>query len=110
MPPGTGDIHISAAQKLKPDAAIIVGTTRELDIADIYRTENFLRQMSIPILGIVDNMTQNKADEIANKLSIPCLSNIPVYSDGELEAEFNDSIKILTNNFIEYFDKCDDKI
>lgn len=56
LPPGTGDIHLSLGQKLKPDAAIVVTTPQRLALADSRRAVAFFRQLKVPVLGVVCNM------------------------------------------------------
>ncbi len=56
LPPGTGDIHLSLAQKLKPSGAIVVTTPQALSQADARRAIAFFEQLSVPVLGVVMNM------------------------------------------------------
>ena len=57
-PPGTGDEPLSVAQTLgSGTGAIIVTTPQEVAILDVRRSINFCRQLNIPILGIVENMS-----------------------------------------------------
>ena len=56
LPPGTGDVHLSLAQKLKPSGAIVVSTPQELARADARRAVAFFEQLMVPVLGVVMNM------------------------------------------------------
>jgi ATP-binding protein involved in chromosome partitioning len=57
-PPGTGDEPLSVAQLAGPSAeAIIVTTPQELSISDVRRCVTFCRQVSLPVLGILENMS-----------------------------------------------------
>ena len=56
LPPGTGDIHLSLAQKLKPSGAIVVSTPQELARNDARRAVAFFEQLMVPVLGVVMNM------------------------------------------------------
>jgi len=58
MPPGTGDIHISLAQDIPMEAAIIVTTPQNVALADVEKGVNMFRNKSInrSILGLVENM------------------------------------------------------
>lgn len=56
LPPGTGDIHLSLAQKLSPDGAIIVTTPQKLARVDARRAVAFFQQLSVPVLGVIENM------------------------------------------------------
>ncbi len=56
LPPGTGDIHLSLAQKLSPDGAIIITTPQKLARVDAKRAIAFFGQLSVPVLGVIENM------------------------------------------------------
>ncbi|MGL6044236.1 MAG: P-loop NTPase [Sandaracinobacteroides sp.] len=56
LPPGTGDVHLSFAQKLKPSGAIVVTTPQALARADARRAVAFFEQLQVPVLGVVMNM------------------------------------------------------
>lgn len=56
LPPGTGDIHLSLAQKLKPSGAIVVTTPQKLARADARRATAFFEQLQVPVLGTILNM------------------------------------------------------
>jgi Mrp family chromosome partitioning ATPase/predicted Fe-Mo cluster-binding NifX family protein len=56
-PPGTGDEPLTVAQTI-PDAwAIIVTTPQEISLSDVRKSINFCRQVQMPILGLVENMS-----------------------------------------------------
>jgi len=57
-PPGTGDEPLSVAQLAAPvDGAVIVTTPQDVATADVRRSINFCRQLDIPVLGVVENMS-----------------------------------------------------
>ncbi|TPE59101.1 Mrp/NBP35 family ATP-binding protein [Sandaracinobacter neustonicus] len=56
LPPGTGDIHLSLAQKLAPSGALVVTTPQALARADARRAVAFFEQLQVPVLGVVMNM------------------------------------------------------
>jgi len=56
LPPGTGDIHLALAQKLKPSGAVVVTTPQALSRADARRAIAFFEQLGVPVLGVVMNM------------------------------------------------------
>lgn len=56
MPPGTGDIHISLAQKVSVSAAVIVTTPQEMALSDARKGIEMFNKVDIPILGIIENM------------------------------------------------------
>mmetsp|Transcript_37963 Transcript_37963/g.97157 ORF Transcript_37963/g.97157 Transcript_37963/m.97157 type:complete len:359 (-) Transcript_37963:10-1086(-) len=60
-PPGTSDEHISIAQYLKatnPDGAIIVTTPQQVSIIDVRKEINFCKKVGLPVLGVVENMSE----------------------------------------------------
>ena len=56
-PPGTGDEPISIAQTIPDALAVIVTTPQEIALADVRKSINFCRQVQMPILGLVENMS-----------------------------------------------------
>jgi len=56
LPPGTGDIHLAFAQKLKPSGALVVTTPQALATADARRAVALYEQLQVPVLGVVRNM------------------------------------------------------
>lgn len=56
-PPGTGDIHISIAQKCKNASVIIVSTPDKIALQDVGRAIDFYQKLDLKILGIVENMS-----------------------------------------------------
>lgn len=56
LPPGTGDIHLSLAQKLSPSLALVVTTPQMLARADARRAVAFFDLLKIPVAGVVMNM------------------------------------------------------
>lgn len=56
LPPGTGDIHLSLAQKLGPTGALVVTTPQKLAQADARRAIAFFGLLKVPVLGVLLNM------------------------------------------------------
>jgi len=57
LPPGTGDEILTIAQEMKPDYAVIVTTPQEVSVIDAERAVNMAKQMNIPGIGIIENMS-----------------------------------------------------
>ncbi len=57
MPPGTGDIPLTMAQKVPLVGAVIVTTPQDLALADARRGLRMFQKVDVPILGIVENMS-----------------------------------------------------
>lgn len=89
MPPGTGDIHLAIAQKLRPAGAVIVTTPQRLAVADAMRAAALFRQLDVPVLGAIANMVGipgsglhpfGKADPaaLAGALGAPVIALLPL--------------------------------
>jgi ATP-binding protein involved in chromosome partitioning len=57
LPPGTGDAILSLNNSVKVDGAIVVSTSQKVAAADVMKNINMLKTLSIPIIGIVENMS-----------------------------------------------------
>lgn len=57
LPPGTGDEAITIAQQVKPQLAIVVTTPQEVALLDARRAITFVRDLEIPTLAIIENMS-----------------------------------------------------
>lgn len=95
LPPGTGDVQLSLVQKSRPDGAVIVSTPQALSLIDATRAVDLFRKVSVPILGLVENMSgfvcphcgeqsdpfgSGGAEDAAKELGIPFLGRIPLDS------------------------------
>jgi ATP-binding protein involved in chromosome partitioning len=56
LPPGTGDVQLSLIQRSRPAGAVIVSTPQDLSLIDARRAIDLFNKMSVPLLGIVENM------------------------------------------------------
>lgn len=94
FPPGTGDEPLSVAQ-LIPDAdgAVVVTTPQDVATIDVSKSVTFCRQLNIPVLGVVENMSglicphcsklielfkQGGGEEMAIRMEVPFLGRIPL--------------------------------
>ncbi len=93
-PPGTGDEPLTIAQ-LIPDAdgAVIVTTPQDIALIDVRKCINFCRQLSLPVIGVIENMSgfvcpscKQKTDifksgggeDMAREMEVPFLGRVPV--------------------------------
>jgi ATP-binding protein involved in chromosome partitioning len=58
MPPGTGDAALTLAQQVPISGALIVTTPQEVALADVERGVAMFRQVQVPVLGVVENMSE----------------------------------------------------
>lgn len=56
MPPGTGDIQLTLAQRVPVAGTVIVTTPQEIAVADARKGVAMFRKVEVPVLGIVENM------------------------------------------------------
>jgi ATP-binding protein involved in chromosome partitioning len=93
MPPGTGDIALTLSQLLPLSGAVVVCTPQEVALIDAVKAIAMFRKVSIPILGMVENMSyflcpdNGKRYDIfgtggarrkAEELGVPFLGELPI--------------------------------
>jgi ATP-binding protein involved in chromosome partitioning len=57
MPPGTGDIQLTLAQRVPVAGAVIVTTPQDIALADARKGLAMFEKVAVPVLGIVENMS-----------------------------------------------------
>jgi len=57
LPPGTGDIPLTLAQNVKAAGVVLVSTPQDVALADVIRAKLMFDKVSIPVLGLVENMS-----------------------------------------------------
>ncbi len=92
-PPGTGDIHLSILENYIVDEVVMVTTPQAISKLDVTRSINLYQKFSVPITGIIENMSYyldenngnkiqlfsgNSAQEIAKENNIPLLAKMPI--------------------------------
>lgn len=96
LPPGTGDIHLSIMQSLPITGAVVVSTPQNIALADAKKGVAMFQQdsISVPVLGIIENMAYFTPEELPNNkyfifgkegaknlaedLQVPFLGEIPL--------------------------------
>jgi ATP-binding protein involved in chromosome partitioning len=58
LPPGTGDVVLSISQMLRVSGAVLVTTPQDVALADVIRAKEMFDKVRIPVLGLVENMSQ----------------------------------------------------
>ena len=57
LPPGTGDASLTLAQMMPLSGAVIVSTPQEVALQDVKRSIAMFERLSVPVLGLVENMS-----------------------------------------------------
>ncbi len=99
MPPGTGDVQLTMAQQVPLSGAVVVSTPQDLALIDARKGLAMFRKVSVPVLGIIENMStfvcpkcgersdifgHGGAQSEAERLGVPFLGAIPL--DMEIRA------------------------
>jgi ATP-binding protein involved in chromosome partitioning len=57
LPPGTSDAQLTLAQAVPISGTVLVTTPQEVSLSDVGKALAMLKRMSVPVIGIVENMT-----------------------------------------------------
>lgn len=125
MPPGTGDIPLTAFQSLPVDGIVIVTSPQSLVSMIVKKAYNMAKAMNIPVIGIVENMSyidcpdcskrlypfgEGRAEAVAEELGVPLLAVTPIKpeiakacDEGNIEEIFIDSYEGAADKIEEFF-------
>jgi len=83
LPPGTGDVQLSLSQWVNLSGAVVVTTPQEVALTDVRKAVNMFRQLEVPVLGVVENMTgpifgRGGGEKMAGVFQVPFLGDIPL--------------------------------
>lgn len=83
MPPGTGDVSLTLSQLLGLAGAVVVCSPQQVALLDAVKAVSMFRQVKIPVLGMVENMSgeifgRGGAQAKAAELGIPFLGELPM--------------------------------
>ena len=74
LPPGTGDIQLTLAQRVPLSGAVIVTTPQDIALADARKGLRMFEKVNVPVLGIVENMALHVCTQ--------CGHTEPVFGEG----------------------------
>ncbi|MEC4803226.1 MAG: Mrp/NBP35 family ATP-binding protein [Jaaginema sp. PMC 1079.18] len=93
LPPGTGDAQITIVQESPICGVVMVTTPQQVAVSDVRRSVYMFRQVGVPVLGLVENMSyllcghcgeptpifgQGGGLEIASELQVPLWGQVPI--------------------------------
>lgn len=93
LPPGTGDIQLTLAQRVPVAGAVVVTTPQQVALDDVRRAVAMFQKVNIPVLGVVENMStyicphcgeeealfgQGGGQEVCEEMAVPLLGQLPL--------------------------------
>ena len=93
LPPGTGDVSLSMAQSVPVAGAVVVTTPQGVSVSDVRKAVGMFRQLNIPVLGVIENMSwfecphcgekteifgRGGGQKMATDMVIPFLGSVPI--------------------------------
>jgi len=93
MPPGTGDIHLTLAQRAILSGAVIVTTPQDIALLDARKGIEMFQKVEVPVLGLIENMAAHVCtgcgqveplfgeaggEQLAEQYGVPVLGQIPL--------------------------------
>ncbi|WP_037037961.1 iron-sulfur cluster carrier protein ApbC [Pseudovibrio sp. JE062] len=111
LPPGTGDVQLTMAQKVPLTGALVVSTPQDLALLDARRGIAMFEKVAIPVLGVVENMSHficpdcggtheifghGGAKAEAEKMKVPFLGEVPLTM--EIRQQSDTGVPITVSN------------
>jgi len=102
LPPGTGDVQMTLAQKAELTGALVVSTPQDIALLDARKGINMFEKLGTPIVGMIENMSTHICSKCGNeehifghggvaaeaeKLGVPLLAEIPLALDIRVAAD-----------------------
>ncbi|MBN8212096.1 MAG: iron-sulfur cluster carrier protein ApbC [Xanthomonadales bacterium] len=93
LPPGTGDIQLTLAQKIPVAGAVIVTTPQDVATLDARKALKMFEKVHVPVLGLIENMAQHMCsncghvehlfgsgggERMAAQYGVPLLGSLPL--------------------------------
>ena len=93
MPPGTGDIQLTLAQRVPVSGAVIVTTPQDIALADARKGLEMFQKVNVPVLGVVENMSlhvctncgheehifgEHGGEALSSQYGVPLLGALPL--------------------------------
>lgn len=118
MPPGTGDIQLTLAQRIPVTGAVIVTTPQHIALLDAQKGIEMFAKTNIPVLGVVENMALHtcsycgQVDEIfgvgggetlAKNYQVPLLGKLPLATNIRKQADLGKPSVIADDEFAKFY-------
>lgn len=118
MPPGTGDIQLTLAQRIPVTGAIIVTTPQHVALLDAQKGVEMFNKTNIPVLGVVENMALHTCSNcnhteaifgtgggefIAEQYQVPLLGQLPLASGIRAQVDKGVPSVLADDDFAQYY-------
>lgn len=93
LPPGTGDVQLTLAQRIPVAASVVVTTPQDVALDDVRRAVAMFRKVNVPVLGVIENMSTHVCSNcgheeamfgegggarIADETGLPLIGQLPL--------------------------------
>lgn len=118
MPPGTGDIQLTLAQRIPVTGAVIVTTPQHIALLDAQKGVEMFNKTNIPVLGVVENMALHTCsncnhteaifgtgggEKIAEQYQVPLLGQLPLASGIRAQVDKGEPSVLANDEFAPYY-------
>ena len=118
MPPGTGDIQLTLAQRIPVTGAVIVTTPQHIALLDAQKGIEMFNKTNIPVLGVVENMALHTCsncnhteaifgtgggEKIAEQYHVPLLGQLPLASGIRAQVDKGEPSVLANDEFAPYY-------
>ncbi|WP_350559032.1 iron-sulfur cluster carrier protein ApbC [Psychrobacter sp. CAL346-MNA-CIBAN-0220] len=118
MPPGTGDIQLTLAQRIPVTGAVIVTTPQHVALLDAQKGIEMFNKTHIPVLGVVENMALHTCSNcnhteaifgvgggeyIAKQYQVPLLGQLPLASGIRAQVDKGEPSVLAGDEFAPYY-------
>ncbi|MGP4715352.1 iron-sulfur cluster carrier protein ApbC [Psychrobacter sp. T6-6] len=118
MPPGTGDIQLTLAQRIPVTGAVIVTTPQHVALLDAQKGVEMFNKTNIPVLGVVENMALHTCSNcnhteaifgigggefIAEQYHVPLLGQLPLASGIRAQVDKGEPSVLANDEFASYY-------
>ncbi len=100
LPPGTGDVQLTLAQRIPITGAVVVTTPQNVALADVIKSIDMFKTVKVPVIGVVENMSYFRSEQGRMELfpkgdlqsyltqnNIPLLAQVPFHTSVAMGGE-----------------------